>query len=197
LVLRGIRVIKPEIRVIGIDDGIFVPRSKKQAPIIGVVFRGGWWLEGVISTHVTVDGLDATANIAHMIKGSSHYGQLRVILLNGITFAGFNVVDIEKLRNETMLPVIAVTNKKPNLNKIHIALRNLPQNEKRWSAVLTAGKIIPISTRSEKEKIFVEFTGITEDNVTKILRLTATKSKIPEVLRVAHLVASGISNVRQ
>ena len=31
-----------------------------------------------------------------MIVASPHYKQLRVIMLNGLTFAGFNVLDIDR-----------------------------------------------------------------------------------------------------
>ena len=58
MVIKRFRVIKPEIRVLGIDDGKHVFRSKTQAPIVGVVFRGGLWLDGVMSTSVSVDGFD-------------------------------------------------------------------------------------------------------------------------------------------
>ena len=48
-------------------------------------------------THVAIDGFDATEQIASMINSSPHCKQLRLVMLNGITFAGFNVVDIKRL----------------------------------------------------------------------------------------------------
>lgn len=189
---KRFRVIKPEIRVLGVDDGVFIPHVKGFAPLIGVVFRGGYWLDGVMSTKVEVDGLDSTAQIGSMVLNSCHYRQLRVIMLDGVTFAGFNVVDIKKLSAETGLPVIAVTRKKPNLKDIREALKSLPQSEKRWRAVLNAGKILEMSTRSRREKVYVEICGILEEDAQKIVKLTSTRSIVPEPLRVAHLVASGI-----
>lgn len=190
---KKFRVIKPEIRVLGVDDGVFTPHVKGFAPLIGVVFRGGCWLDGVMSTKVEVDGFDSTAKIAAMVLNSPHYKQLRVMMLDGVTFAGFNVVDIERLNAETGLPVIAVTREKPNLKDIREALRNLPQSEKRWRAVLNAGKILEVSTRSKTERVYVEMSGILEEDAQKIVKLTSTRSSVPEPLRVAHLIASGIS----
>jgi len=192
LLPKRFRAIKPEIRVVGVDDGVFTPHVKGFAPLIGVVFRGGYWLDGVMSTRVEVDGFDSTAKIGSMVLNSRHYEQLRVIMLDGVTFAGFNVVDIRKLNAETGLPVIAVTREKPNLKDIREALKNLPQSEKRWSAVLNAGKILEMSTRSRKEKVYIEMCGILEEDAEKIVKLTSTRSSVPEPLRVAHLVASGI-----
>lgn len=193
---RPLRIIKPEIRVVGIDDGKFVPRSKDKALVVGVVFRGGYWLDGIMSTYVAVDGLEGTDKIASMIKASPHYRQLRVIMLNGITFAGFNVVDIKSLNDQTHLPVLAITDKKPDLNQVHAAINHLPNSEERWKAIQNAGEIFSVVTRGEKQRVYVEAAGLSRELTAEVLRLTASHSKVPEALRVAHLVASGISNAQ-
>ena len=188
-------VIKPEIRVLGVDDGVFTPHVESLVPVVGVVFRGGYWLDGVMHTEILVDGFDATERISSMITSSPHYEQLRVIMLNGITFAGFNVVDMKTLNTATGLPVIAVTREKPDLPLIRKALKHLPRSEERWKAVLNAGEISEISTRKEDEKIYLHAAGVSLVDAEKIVRLTSTRSNIPEALRVAHLIASGISHL--
>jgi hypothetical protein len=193
LPFKKFRVIKPEIRVLGVDDGVFIPHAKGFAPIIGVVFRGGCWLDGVMSTKVEVDGFDATDKIASMVMNSPHYKQLRVIMLDGVTFAGFNVVDIKKLNAETELPIIAVTRDKPDFNEIRKALKHLPSSKKRWKAVTNAGEIFEVPTRNKDEKVYMEVSGIYEEDARKIVKLTSTRSSVPEALRVAHLIASGIN----
>ena len=164
-----------------------------QVLVVGVVFRAGYWLEGVMSTQITVDGVEATTKLASMIRDSQHYKQLRIVMLNGITLGGFNVVDIKALNAETGLPVVAVTSRKPDLTKVHSALKNLPNSEERWTAVLSAGQIFSVAMQGGKQKVYVEVAGVTMENAEEVLRLTARKSKIPEPLRVAHLIASGIS----
>ncbi|MBS7647220.1 MAG: DUF99 family protein [Candidatus Bathyarchaeia archaeon] len=190
---KKFRIIKPEIRVLGVDDGIFKPKTRGFVLVVGVVFRGGYWLDGVMHTKIKVDGTDATRKIASMIIGSPHYKQLRVIMLDGITFAGFNVVDIKELNAKTGLPVITVTREKPNLEEIRKALTNLPKSEERWKAILNAGEPIEIPVKDGKEKIYMQAVGISLEDAVKILKLTSTRSNIPEALRVAHLIASGIS----
>ena len=191
--MKRFRIIKPEIRVLGVDDGFFIPHSKGFAPVIGVVFRGGYWLDGVLSTKVEIDGFDATDKIASMIVNSAHYRQVRVVMLDGITFAGFNVVDLKKLGAETKLPVIAITRDKPDLDDIRAALKKLPESQRRWRALLNAGQIFEVSTRSDSEKVYVEMNGILEEDARRIVKLTSTRSSVPEALRVAHLIASGLS----
>jgi uncharacterized protein len=190
---KKFRTIKSEIRVLGVDDGMFTPHVKGSALTVGVVFRGGCWLDGVMSTKVEVDGFDATDKIASMVNSSQHHKQLRVIMLDGVTFAGFNIVDMKKLFAETRLPVIAVTRDEPDFDDIHKALKNLPRSEERWKAIQNAGKIIKVYTRNTKEKVYIGTAGIQEGDAEKVTRLTSTRSSVPEPLRVAHLIASGTS----
>jgi endonuclease V-like protein UPF0215 family len=185
--------IKPEIRVLGIDDGRFVPRTKGTADVVGVVYRGGYWFEGVMHTKVAIDGLDATEKIAAMIMDSPYYGELRVVILDGVTFAGFNVVDISKLALVVDLPVISVAREKPDLVEIKDALRNLPDFEERWQAMSNAGELFEVQTRSGENPVYVQTVGISFETAKNILKKTSTHSNVPEALRVAHIIASGLA----
>jgi len=187
-----IREVKPEIRVLGIDDGVFTPHSKELVDVVGVVFRGGYWLDGFMHTRVQVDGMDATERLTQMIVESPHYQQLRVVMLNGVTLAGFNVVDIAELHEKTQLPVIAVTRDNPDFEDIRKALRNLPQMEERWKAIEKAGRILRVRTRDGEDPIYAHAVGISEETVERIMKSTSTRSNIPEPLRVAHIIASGL-----
>jgi endonuclease V-like protein UPF0215 family len=142
-------------------------------------------------THISIDGLDATEKIAFMINNSTHKRQLRLIMLNGITFGGFNIADIKKLHELTMLPVLALTRDKPDLDAIHKALRNLPQTEERWQMVLGAGQLHEVNCKGTK--LYLGLAGLTLADAQKIVDLTATTSCFPEPLRVAHLIASGLT----
>ena len=189
-----VREVKPEIRVLGIDDGVFKPHSKDMVDVVGVVFRGGYWLDGFMHTKVQVDGMDATEKLAEMITHSPHYPQLRVIMLNGVTLAGFNIVDIKELYEKVKRPTIAVTRDKPNFKDIKKALQNLPETEKRWKAIDRAGKMIRVRTRERQDPIYVHVAGIPEETAERILKSTSTRSNIPEALRVAHIIASGLGH---
>ena len=193
---RKFRVIKREIRIVGVDDGVFVPHMKGLADIVGVVFRGGYWLDGVMKTEVVVDGMDATEKIAGMIKSSPHYAQIRIVMLNGVTFAGFNVVDIKKLSESTGLPVIAVTRVKPDFANIRKALAHLPDGERRWKIIENESVLIRVCSRSGEEPIVVQVAGMGIEDMERIVKETSTRSNVPEPLRVAHLIASGLSKAK-
>ena len=194
---NSLRVVKPEIRVLGVDDGIFTPHVEAWVPVVGVVFRGGYWLDGIMHTKITVDGFDATDKISSMITNSPHYKQLRVIMLNGITFAGFNVVDIKKLFERVRLPVIAVMRDKPRFKDIKKAIQNLPEYSKRWKAMENAGEIIEIETRNGENPVYMHIAGILREDAEKVMKRTSIHSNVPEALRVAHIIASGLTHSRE
>ena len=179
--------IKPEIRTLGIDDSALL---NEKVMIVGAVFRGGDWIDGVLSSEITKDGLDATAVVCNMIKNSKHYGQIRAVILDGITYGGFNVIDIQGLYRETGIPVIVVMRSYPDFEKIKSALRYFPDCEERWAIIKRAGKIEKIT--GEKYSIYIQRAGISLETVRRIILLTSTRSNIPEPLRVAHLIATGI-----
>ena len=176
----------------GIDDGKFIPHTMGSVIIIGVVLRGGCWLDGVMHTTISIDGMDATKKIASMVNESPHRRQLRLIMLNGITFGGFNIVDITELFKLTQLPVISLTREKPDLKAIHEALKHLPQTEERWRMVLQAGALFKICCKGAT--LYVGLAGIDTDDAQKIIELASTRSSFPEPLRIAHLIASGITS---
>jgi endonuclease V-like protein UPF0215 family len=190
---KRFRSIKPEIRVLGIDDGSFVPRTTGTVDVVGVVYRGGYWFEGVMKTEITLDGLDATQKIANMIKNSPFYGEIRVIVLDGVTFAGFNVVDISELFRRINLPVISVVREKPDLTDIKNALRNLPDFDVRWQAMENAGELFEVETREGENPVYVHTAGILLEDAEKVMKAISTRSLIPEALRVAHIIASGLT----
>jgi uncharacterized protein len=193
LVPKRFHSIKPEIRVLGIDDGRFVPRTEGTVDVVGVVYRGGYWFEGIMRTKVTIDGMDAKEKIAAMIKNSPYYGEVRVIVLDGVTFAGFNVVDISELSCGVDLPVMSVAREKPDLDEIRDALTNLPDYEKRWRAMLNAGELFAVEIRNGEKPVYVQTAEILREDAETILKKTSTRSNIPEALRVAHIIASGLA----
>src|SRR3989344_1885308 len=182
---------KKEIRILGIDDSSFKKKQIKKILVIATVFRGGSFLDGILSTKITVDGNDSTKKIIQMINRTKHKGQLQVVMLNGIALGGFNIIDIKKLSQKTKFPVIVLMRKYPDMEKIHQALKNLKNPKQKQLLIKKAGKIYEIKIKNKK--IYTQFANISLEKVKKIISLTAIHSLIPEPLRTAHLIASGIS----
>jgi hypothetical protein len=179
--------LKQLIRVIGIDDGQFVPRKKGFTLLVGVVYRLDGRVEGVISEKIEVDALNASQKICEMIKNSRFEKQVKCVLLHGINFAGFNIADISLISKELSVPVIVCFKKKPNILKIRNALKNFPDFKKRIELIEKAPKIKPFNS------IFFQCMGCTEIEAKKIINKTLLNSSMPEPLRLAHLIASGVT----
>lgn len=193
MVIKKFRFIKSEIRVLGIDDGRFVSKTQGLVDIVGVVYRGGYWFEGLMRSKVSIDGLDAIEKIASMIKNSPFYGEIRIVFLDGLSFGGFNIVDISELSSMLDLPVMSIVREKPDLEKIKNALQNLPDFLEKWKAIENAGELIKVNTRKNDNPIYIQIAGILLDDAKKIIKKTSTHSNIPEALRVAHIIASGLT----
>ena len=190
---------KKEIRLIGIDDSPFDKfRSKsknnnkqknkpkqKDILIIGTVFRGGDYLEGVLSSKIRVDGINSTKKLIEMINNCKFKPSLKGIILDGIAFGGFNIIDINKLNKKTNIPVIVVIRKYPNFKKIKQALNKMNQPS-RFELIKKAGKIYKV------DNIYIKLAGIDLNNAKDIPKISCKKSFLPKPLRVAHMIASGI-----
>ncbi len=168
-------------RFVGFDDSF---RGSK-AYIVGCV-TAGTYVEGFLIDEIEVDGLDVTEKIVELINPSKFKIQLKCIFLDGITFAGFNIADIDEIYRRTGIPVVVVIRKMPNFEDIDRALRNLDRFEERLKLIEKAGEIHKI------EGLFVQLVGCSLDDAKTFIRASRLKGKIPEALRIAHLVASAL-----
>ena len=186
-----IRKVKPQIRVVGFDDGTFSFSSKlgrEKTILIGVVMKGSQEVVGVLSRWITVDGRDATDAMIDAVL-SSRFKDLRVILLRGITYGGFNVVDVERLYRGTGLPVVVVVRKKPDLKAMETALRkHFPDAEERIELLRKAPPLAELLPG----KLYIQAAGVDERTAEGIVRVTTKTGLIPEPLRLAHMIASAV-----
>ncbi|MCX6710255.1 MAG: DUF99 family protein [Candidatus Woesearchaeota archaeon] len=186
---------KPESRILGVDDSPFDKFGKKRnVLIVGTLYRGGNFLDGVVSTQAEIDGADGTKKIGNMITGTKFFPQIRAVFLKGIAVAGFNVIDINELSKKTGIPVIVVMRKYPDIPGIKKALSNLKDRGKRFALIRKAGKIsrAKVFYRGKENTLFLQIAGTTLKDAQSFLKISCTHSIIPEPLRTAHIIASGI-----
>ena len=178
-------MLKKEIRILGIDDSPFKKFKRGNVLVVGTIFRGGTFLDGLLTTKVAVDGSNSTSKLIEMINKTKFKPQIRCIFLNGIALGGFNVIDIEELNKKTKIPVIVIIRKFPDFKKIEATLKKIGKHNK-YKLIEKAG------TPEKVGKIYIQRKGITLDKAKEILKLTCTRSLIPEPLRLAHIIASGV-----
>ena len=173
--------------VVGFDDAPFERDHRGDVLIIGAVFAGAR-LDGVLSCKVRRDGANATQALTECLWRSRFYPQLHAVLLQGIAFAGFNVVDIHGLHAVVNRPVLVVARRKPNLTAIRSALlAHVRGGARKWNLIEAAGPMEPLCG------LYVQRAGISLADARALLDAVIVHSTVPEPLRTAHLIAAGVT----
>lgn len=172
--------------LVGFDDAPFAREWRGNVPIVGAVFAGPR-LDGVLAGKVARDGEDAGARVIELVSGSRFAEHIQLVMLQGIAFAGFNVVDVFRVREDLGMPVLVVSRVAPDMDAIRTALLDrIPQGPSKWALIERLGPMEPIG------RVFVQRVGLTSEEAADILARFTLHGHIPEPIRVAHLIAGGI-----
>lgn len=173
--------------VIGFDDAPFDRSHRGDVPVVGAVFSG-LRLEGVLSGKVRRDGANATRTLIDLISRSRFAPQVQLIMVQGIAFAGFNVVDLHGLHQALQVPAMALARKAPDMAAIKRALLTRVRGGRRkWALIESLEPMEPLAG------IYAQYVGLTRAQAERLIQRFAVHSAIPEPLRTAHLIASGLS----
>ncbi|MBW4526992.1 MAG: DUF99 family protein [Phormidium tanganyikae FI6-MK23] len=173
------------IRAIGFDDAPFIRKSGEPVSIAGIVCAGTRF-EGMLWGQIEPDGWDATETISNILLSSKFLPQAHIVLLDGISLGGFNVVDLPALSNAIERPCVSVMRRHPKLEKVEYALRRLPEPERRLEVIARAGKIY------ETPPFVFQVYGATPETTARVLARLTDRGHVPEALRLAHLIASAV-----
>ncbi len=174
--------------VIGVDDAPFPRSYQGQVKIIGTIFAN-LRFDGVLIGEIEKDGSDAAEKITQMIAGSKFIEHVKLIMLQGITLGGFNVVDVFYLHRRLGLPVLVVSRNEPDMKAFRKALTtSIPLGRKKWHIIEKLGKMEPAGN------VYIQRVGLTLEQATKAIKLFTVHSNIPEPIRAAHLIAGAISD---
>ena len=172
--------------VIGFDDAPFDRSHRGDVAVIGTVFNGPR-LEGVLRGKVRRDGANATRNLAGMIEGSRFAASLQALLLQGVTLAGFNVVDLPGLSERVGLPVVAVCRRKPDLIRIRRALMgSVPGGKRKWRL------LEQLQPARRHGNVYLHCINLEWPDAAALVDRFAINSYLPEPLRTAHLIAGAL-----
>jgi uncharacterized protein len=172
--------------VVGFDDAPFERTHRGDVLVVGAVYAGER-LDGVLSCKVRRDGANATARLIGCMGSSRFHAQLHVVLLQGIAFGGFNVVDIHALHDALERPVLVISRRRPDLASIRRALlEHVPGGRAKWRLIEQAGPMEPM------EGLHVQRAGLSVEDARRVLVDTRVHAALPEPLRAAHLIAAGV-----
>jgi uncharacterized protein len=173
------------IRTVGFDDAPFVRGSGQQVGIAGVICAGTRF-EGMVWGEIQQDGWDATDIICKLLIGGKFLPQLHVVLLDGISLGGLNIVDLPLLARQLERPCVAVMRKYPDLDAVCNAMSRLPELEHRKEVLQRAGCIY------EYPPFYFQVSGADAPVIAEVLKRLTDTGHVPEALRVAHLITSAV-----
>ena len=173
--------------VLGIDDAPFRKGQDREVAIVGVVMEGPDLVEAVAVGSIPVDGDDVTGLLSAWIRDLRTFRSIQAILLGGITIAGLGVVDLDLLARSVGRPALAVTRHNPAGSELRRALR---------AAGLTDR--LPLVDRSPAAieaapGLYVAAAGLSPAEAAALVRRMLGKSRLPEPLRIAHMVAGALA----
>jgi endonuclease V-like protein UPF0215 family len=148
-------------------------------------------IQGVRLARITVDGLDATDALLNNL-GS---WETDALILGGATFAGFNVVDVQRVYNETETPVIVFSGECPDMNATRDALRkHFPDWRERWSRYEALGGIHSLKIGGYPP-VYYENVGCSTEFAEDVLGEQAISCRTPECVKVSNFIAKGVTRV--
>lgn len=185
-----------KMRFLGVEDGSFNPYKfqRRGKTILCGVLTNGLKVEEVALRLIDVDGLDATEKLLDI---ANRLVSLDMIILGGVTFGGFNVIDPVIVHQELKVPVVVVTTEKPNNEAVLNALKKHFEDwEIRYKVFEKLASISPIfeaKLHYRENPIFLEVVGIEFEKAVEVLRRVTIRGRIPEPVRIANRIAKAVS----
>lgn len=178
---------------IGFDDAkFFLHSEEKTTQLIGVVCQGTRMIN-VIRRDIEVDGEDSTEKLIEIIKSIEKHVQY--VLTDSITFGGFNIYDMKEVYKQTNKPIIAINEQEVDLDAVKKALTkkyNDDTYKRKINCILNAGNLYEtkIRTAGGLSKVQYHCIGITSNIVEELLDKVCIDSKLPEPVRMAHIIGT-------
>jgi endonuclease V-like protein UPF0215 family len=144
------------------------------------------YLEGVLRSECEVDGEDANQVLEQMVQGSRFKRQLKAMMIDGVALGGFNIVDIDVLYETVGIPVITVTRDPPDLGDG--GGKHFPDWERRYEILRRKELLEVVTGWRPRLNGWHDYAEAEE-----IIRKSMVRGAVPEPLRVAHIIASGLA----
>lgn len=171
------------LRVVGFDDAPFVRGRRGDVGLAGVVCAGTRF-EGLVWGRLRQDGWNATEALARLLLAGKFLPQLHLVLLDGLSFGGLNLVDLPALAGRLGRPCVAVMRRAPDLPAMERAIGRLPGAPRRLALLRAAGPVHAVG------RFTFQVAGAEPGPTADALARLTDRGAVPEALRLAHLVGA-------
>ncbi len=180
---------KEHIRIVGVDDGPF-DFGEERCMFAGVLMRMPDTLEGMSLSRLDVDGDDSALRISEMMEKKGWNGLAHVMMTDGASMGGFNLIDTEEIYRRTGVPAMTVTHEKPDMNSIKEAMKGHFQDWEERYERLAYREIHKISV--DEGTVFISFSGMDLADAKGMVRKSILHGLTPEPVRLAHMIARAV-----
>ena len=181
-----IKLEKRGIRALGISES-FKKEIGTRSILGGVVMRSDLIVDGLLFGVATLEGDDATDAILSMVKRLNR-NDINIIIISGAIISLYNIIDIDRVGQETGIPIICITFEESG-GLVQSIKRHFP---KKWEKKVEKYKkldrreVIYLKTGY---RIFARTYGLDIDESKKVLDKFILQGAVPEPVRLARLLA--------
>ena len=177
-------------KVLAVEGGSFRKGLDRRVPA-AFLFAEGIRPVRLIVKWVEVDGLDATDRLKEAIKeGGMKEG---VVIAGSVPIAGFNLIDAREVLRVFGLPTVFVLKEAPDKDAVRAALvKHFKDWERRLEVIEAAGPVVEL-VLAGGERVFIGAVGIDSEEAERVVEGLTIFGKVPEPLRIARMVARGLS----
>ena len=172
--------------LLGIDEGPFEKGQSARVPLVAALCEGHDLLEAVARTEFPVDGAGATEFLIEWLATLRAFPSLQGVALGGITLAGLALVDVNALAEALRVPVLVVTRRAPDNARLRTALEAAGLLER-----FAIAERSPPAFRTD-DGLYLAHAGTDASTALALLEASRGKAKLPEALRIAHLIATAV-----
>lgn len=177
---------KEGVRVLGVAESY----RGESSVLAGLVMRGDLRIDGAAFTEITVGGTDATDGVLDLWDALNR-DDVHAVLLSGCVIAWFNVVDLERVRDETGIPVVCVTYEESDGLEDDISRHFDGEDaDKRLELYRGLGGRTAVELDTGYEA-YVRAAGLDEEEASRLVNRFTVDGRRPEPLRVARIAAHG------
>jgi len=167
---------KKETRILGVSAR---QTRARRIPVVGVVFRGSLWLDGVMTCLLDRRSKDQSSILAEVIGRSKQYSQVRAVVLSREPLFADAGIDIAELARMTKRPVMSIIRRTSGFSR--------QTRRKEFLEVRVAGRLV-----------LLKIAGTDAEVIEKLFAVGCAEGRsIPEAVRVADLITAQVGRFLQ
>lgn len=133
---------KKAIRVLGVAESF--RKNEEHSTLVGVVMRSDLVVDGFAIGRLTVSGSDATRSVLELFR-RFHRSDVNAIIISGSVLSLYNVLDIDEIRKDLKLPVVALSFRKARADLYRNVKAEFPPSVARKRCGYWKNLVLPIN----------------------------------------------------